>query len=95
MDQMSFSDADYAGKRKKTRREVFLEEMEKVVPWKTLLGLIEPHHPVDWPRPSAVPAGADAAGSLDAEPVRTERLGDGESAVQDCLDASVCALESE
>jgi IS5 family transposase len=45
MNQVSFSDAEYAGKRKKTRREVFLEEMELVVPWKALLGLIEPHYP--------------------------------------------------
>ncbi len=35
----------YAGKRKKTRREVFLEEMEQVVPWKALLKIIEPHYP--------------------------------------------------
>jgi len=46
MSQMSFSDAEYAGKRKKTRREVFLDEMEQVVPWKVILGLIEPHYPV-------------------------------------------------
>jgi transposase, IS5 family len=46
MGQISFSDAEYAGKRKKTRREVFLEEMELVVPWKALLGVIEPHYPV-------------------------------------------------
>jgi hypothetical protein len=46
MSQISFADAEYAGKRKKTRREVFLEEMELVVPWKTLLKLIEPHYPV-------------------------------------------------
>lgn len=46
MGQISFSDAEYAGKRKKTRREVFLAEMEQVVPWKALLGLIEPHYPV-------------------------------------------------
>jgi IS5 family transposase len=45
MSQISFSDAEYAGKREKTRREVFLEEMELVVPWKALLGLIEPHYP--------------------------------------------------
>jgi len=45
MNQISFSDAEYAGKRKKTRREVFLEEMERVVPWKALLKLIEPHYP--------------------------------------------------
>ncbi len=46
MSQISFSDAEYAGKRKKTRREVFLEEMEQVVPWKALLDLILPHYPV-------------------------------------------------
>lgn len=46
MSQISFADAEYAGKRKKTRREVFLEEMELVVPWKALLKLIEPHYPV-------------------------------------------------
>jgi IS5 family transposase len=46
MNQMSFSDAEYAGKRKKTRREVFLGEMDQVVPWKSLLGLIEPFYPV-------------------------------------------------
>ena len=46
MSQISFADAEHAGKRKKTRREVFLEEMELVVPWKALVKLIEPHYPV-------------------------------------------------
>lgn len=46
MSQISFSDAEYAGKRKKTRREVFLEEMEQVVPWKALLKVLEPFYPV-------------------------------------------------
>jgi IS5 family transposase len=46
MSQISFADAEYAGKRKKTRREIFLEEMELVVPWKALLKLIEPFYPV-------------------------------------------------
>ena len=45
MTQLSFSDAEYAGKRKQTRREKFLDEMEQVVPWKALLGLIEPVYP--------------------------------------------------
>ena len=44
--QMSFGDAEYAGKRKQTRREVFLAEMEQVVPWKSLLKLIEPFYPI-------------------------------------------------
>ena len=30
---------------KKTRRQVFLEEMEQVVPWRELCSLIEPHYP--------------------------------------------------
>ena len=46
MKQISFADAEYAGKRKKTRREVFLDEMERVVPWKALLKVIEPFYPV-------------------------------------------------
>ena len=45
MSQMSFGDAEYAGKRKKTRREVFLEEMDQAAPWKSLLGLIQPIYP--------------------------------------------------
>ncbi len=31
--------------RKKTRRAIFLEEMEQVVPWVKLCGLIEPYYP--------------------------------------------------
>ena len=43
--QLSFGDAEGLGQRKRTRREVFLAEMEQVVPWKALLALIEPHYP--------------------------------------------------
>jgi IS5 family transposase len=46
MNQISFADAEYAGKKKQTRREIFLEEMELVVPWKPLLKLVEPFYPV-------------------------------------------------
>jgi len=45
MKQMSFADAEYAGKRKQTRSERFLIEMDQVVPWKGLIALIEPHYP--------------------------------------------------
>ena len=45
MTQLTFSDAEYAGKRKQTRREVFLAEMDQVVPWDALLALIESHYP--------------------------------------------------
>ena len=30
---------------RKTKREQFLEEMEQVVPWAELQGLVEPHYP--------------------------------------------------
>ena len=30
---------------KKTRRAIFLEEMEQVVPWRELCALVEPHYP--------------------------------------------------
>ncbi|MEE4460592.1 IS5 family transposase [Azotobacter chroococcum] len=45
MKQLSFADAEYAGKRKQTRRERFLLEMDQVVPWSGLIALIEPHYP--------------------------------------------------
>jgi IS5 family transposase len=46
MSQISFADAKYAGKRKKTRREIFLQEMEQVVPWQPLLKVSGPFYPV-------------------------------------------------
>jgi hypothetical protein len=46
MSQLSFSDPEYARKRRKTRREILLDEMDLVVPWKVLLKVIEPFYPV-------------------------------------------------
>jgi IS5 family transposase len=45
MKQTSFASAEYAGKKRQTRRERFLAEMDAVVPWKRLEALIEPHYP--------------------------------------------------
>ncbi|ALE68669.1 IS5 family transposase [Xanthomonas campestris] len=44
--QLTLGDAEGLGKRKQTRREIFLAEMEQVVPWQQLLGLVAPHYPV-------------------------------------------------
>ena len=44
MDQMSFSDAEYRTKRKQTRREKFLGEMDQVIPWGRLEKRIEPFY---------------------------------------------------
>ena len=43
--QLTFGDAEGMGMGKRTRRELFLAEMEQVVPWAALLALIEPHYP--------------------------------------------------
>ena len=40
-----FCDYKQATAKKRNRRERFLAEMEKVVPWKALIDLIEPHYP--------------------------------------------------
>ncbi len=45
MKQMTFADAEYASKGKRTRKELFLIEMDQVVPWEDLVALIEPHYP--------------------------------------------------
>ena len=43
--QPSFSQAEFAGKRKITRREKFLARMEALIPWAKLLAVIEPFYP--------------------------------------------------
>jgi IS5 family transposase len=45
MKQTSFASAEFLGKKKVTRRERFLAEMEAVVPWSRLVELILPHYP--------------------------------------------------
>ena len=43
--QGSFSQAEYAGKKKQTRRDKFLVEMEQVVPWPRLVDRLRPLYP--------------------------------------------------
>src|SRR5215472_13438644 len=43
--QLSFASLDFAGQKKRTKRDVFLAEMAVVVPWSKLEALIEPHYP--------------------------------------------------
>lgn len=45
MKQQSFASMSYQAKKKQTRRERFLAEMEQAVPWSELLAVIEPHYP--------------------------------------------------
>lgn len=45
MKQMTLATGTFEAYRKTTKRAVFLDEMNKVVPWLALCALIEPHYP--------------------------------------------------
>lgn len=60
MQQTSFASLEFAGKKKLTRREKFLGEMDKVVPWARLIALVEPHYP--------------KSGRVGRQPVGVERM---------------------
>ena len=48
--QSSFSDLEYVAKKKQTRRDHFLSEIEAIAPWLSLLNVIVPHYPVSGKR---------------------------------------------
>ena len=43
--QLTFGDSEFAHKRRKTRKEIFLSRMDKLLPWSQLLDVIEPVYP--------------------------------------------------
>ena len=45
MDQLSFADLEYENKKRKTRREKFLERMDALIPWMLLVKLLKKHYP--------------------------------------------------
>ncbi len=45
MNSLSFASLAYDNKKKKTRREKFLDEMDKVIPWKEMTEAIRPYYP--------------------------------------------------
>lgn len=44
-EQQTFAGLAWSGKKKQTRRELFLAEMNAVIPWAELRALIAPHYP--------------------------------------------------
>ena len=46
----SFATLDYAGKKKRTKRDVFLAEMAAAVSWSVLQAVIAPHYPKERPQ---------------------------------------------
>ena len=45
MKQESFSDMEYRNRKKKTKREEFLEIMDEIIPWDEWVGIIRPYYP--------------------------------------------------
>ena len=45
MDQPTFADLEFQGKKHKTRRELFLERMDGLIPWQILEDRIRPFYP--------------------------------------------------
>ena len=45
MEQATFAELEHDSKKRRTRRELFLEKMDGLMPWEDLEGRIEPFHP--------------------------------------------------
>ncbi len=45
MKQETLSDMEYSCRKKKTKREEFLEIMEEIIPWEEWVGIIRPYYP--------------------------------------------------
>lgn len=43
--QQSFADIEYANRKRKTKRDEFLEVMEEVIPWDEWNSIVEPYYP--------------------------------------------------
>ena len=43
--QLSFTDIEYAGRKRTTKREEFLKKMDEIIPWEKWVELIQPHYP--------------------------------------------------
>src|SRR5437667_10525598 len=45
MGQVTFASLAWDGKKKRTRREIFLAEMDAAIPWPAIEAVIAPHYP--------------------------------------------------
>ena len=45
MEQATFAELEHDSKRRRTRREIFLEKMDRLIPWERLEKRVEPFYP--------------------------------------------------
>ena len=79
--QPSFSDLDYDNKKKTTRKDLFLQKMNEVIPWEVLLKPIRREYPQGALGRPPIALGEDATDILHATMVSFGRSGDGRHAV--------------
>ena len=76
MKQTTFASLSFQSKKKQTRRDRFLAEMDQVVPCTQLIALIEPHYANKGPTRALSDAASEhAAGLLHAAEVCNVRSG--------------------
>ena len=66
MTQLTFAEAEYQNKKRKTRRELFLEKMDGLIPWAKLEKKLRKHYPKGGEWKPALPAPHYASGALPA-----------------------------
>ena len=64
MGPLTFAELEYDRKKRRTRRELFLERMEQLIPWETTGRSDRAVLSEGRLRSAAVPAGRDAAGFI-------------------------------
>ncbi len=92
--QLTFADSEFNGKRRKTRKEFFLARMDSLLPWSTMLAIIEPVYPKagNCRRPYPL----DTMLRIHCmQQWYTLSDGAGGRTLRDCLHASVCQALSE
>lgn len=45
MKQQSFTEIEYKNRKRRTKRDEFLERMDRLIPWKEWRALVEPYYP--------------------------------------------------
>ena len=50
VNQVSFTDMEYSGRKRKTKREEFLDIMNEIIPWDEWVKLVEPYSPMSGKR---------------------------------------------
>ena len=73
MDQPTFSDLEYQGKKRKTLQELFLERMDGLIPWQKLEERIRPFYPKAGRGRQPLPPGGHAPRSLRPTLLQSQR----------------------